>query len=129
MILGGATIKNLLDRGTLVIDPVPPDLGTFPSVALRLGTEYAQVVSDQTIDASQPLMPEVIKHVRRFEINSEITVEPNSHLYAVSLELLKMPPDVMAFIVTRASLQRIGAWVMNGLIHPSFVTVHRVAVR
>lgn len=127
MILSDKTIRELLDKGTLAIDPLEDDqinenqmrVGKQiqpASVDLRLGTHFLKLDEHNIpfIDLENPG-----KYIS-FE-KDEIILPPNSFMLATTIEYVKLPNDLTAFVEGRSSIGRMGLFIQNaGWVDPGF---------
>lgn len=116
MILSDKTLKKLIDSGELGVSPLAADSIQPASIDCRLGDHFL-VVEDrqmQTIDLSS----EIIYR----EINGpSITIPPHSFLLATTMEYVRLPNDLTAFVEGRSSIGRIGLFIQNaGWVDPGF---------
>lgn len=116
MILSDITIKALLDSGELSITPFEDFLLQPASVDLRLGQHFLKVDENKT-DAIQLDSP-----VEYVEVEmEEIVIPPLSFLLATTMEYIKLPDNLTAFVEGRSSVGRIGLFVQNaGWVDPGF---------
>lgn len=127
MILSDKAIRDLLDQGKLVIDPIDDDQiqgGAFragiqiqpASVDLRLGTHFLKVDENDLpyIDLEKPA-----KYIS-FE-REELILPPHSFILATTREYVKLPKHVTAFVEGRSSIGRLGLFIQNaGWVDPGF---------
>lgn len=116
MILSDVTLREKLDRGELVIEPLEDYLIQPASIDLRLGNHFLKVDENdfETIRLDDP-----IKYVE-MEMD-EIIIPPLSFLLATTMEYIKLPQDLTAFVEGRSSIGRIGLFVENaGWVDPGF---------
>jgi len=116
MILSDATIRSLLDQGQLVVDPLEDFQIQPASVDLRLGHHYLKV-DENDIDIIRMDQP-----IRYVEMDREdIVIPPLSFMLATTLEYIKLPANLTAFVEGRSSIGRIGLFVQNaGWVDPGF---------
>lgn len=116
MILSDKTIKKRLQNGTLQIDPVTSEQIQPASVDLRLGTHYLKMKEHQVGFVS---LDEEIEY-ETFE-NKEIVIPPHSFLLATTMEYIKLPNNLTAFVEGRSSIGRMGLFIQNaGWVDPGF---------
>ncbi len=108
MVLSDKSIKKLIDRGELIIDPLSPEQIQCSSVDLRLGKEFARYSSGSLIDVKLGSGNLKIEKVREF-----IDIKPKEFLLATTVEYVKLPPDLTAFVEGRSSLGRLGLFIEN----------------
>jgi len=116
MILSDATLRDMLQRGELVVEPLADYCIQPASIDLRLGHHFLKVDENDigTIHLDRPL-----KYV---EVTmDEIVIPPGSFMLASTLEYVHLPNDVTAFVEGRSSIGRIGLFVQNaGWVDPGF---------
>ena len=108
MILSDRTIRELIEKGELVIEPYEPSHVQCSSLDLRLGEEIAVYREGDCIDVKEEISGiEVIKIKDFFEI------KPKEFLLATTLEYIKLPNYITAFVEGRSSLGRLGLFIEN----------------
>lgn len=116
MILSDRTLKEMIDSGELVCEPMTAQSLQPASIDCTLGDHFL-VVEDRNmhvIDLSSEIQ-------YREYIGSEITIPPHSFLLATTQEYVKIPNDVTAFVEGRSSIGRIGLFIQNaGWVDPGF---------
>lgn len=116
MILSDGTLKAMLKSGDLVVTPLGENAMQPASIDLRLGNHYLKVDENDfdTIRLDEP--------IRYVEINrEEIVIPPLSFMLATTMEYVKLPTDVTAFVEGRSSIGRMGLFVQNaGWVDPGF---------
>ena len=116
MIVSDATMRELLDAGTVEIDPLEDYQLQPASVDLRLGDHFLKVDENtsECISLTEP--------VRYTELRTEqIVIPPQSFLLAVTRERIRLPNDLIAFVEGRSSIGRIGLFIQNaGWVDPGF---------
>ena len=116
MILSDRTIKELLKKKELIIEPITEEQIQPASVDLRLGNHFLNVdentVESMTLD----------KEINYVSFNSsEIIIPPHSFLLATTMEYIKLPNYLTAFVEGRSSIGRIGLFIQNaGWVDPGF---------
>ncbi len=116
MILSDIKIKELLDSGDLIIDPIDEQSIQPASVDCRLGNHFLIVEENkmEVINLDQEI------HYREIESDS-ITIPPHSFLLATIQEYVKVPDNLTAFVEGRSSVGRIGLFIQNaGWVDPGF---------
>lgn len=116
MILSDKTLKKLIGSGELGISPLNEESIQPASIDCRLGTDFL-VVEDrqmQTIDLNSEII------YRKIE-GPVITIPPHSFLLATTMEFIRLPNDLTAFVEGRSSIGRIGLFIQNaGWVDPGF---------
>ena len=116
MILSDATLRDMISKGELVVEPLEDYLIQPASIDLRLGKHFLKV-DENVYDTIR--MDEPIKYVEM--TMDEIVIPPFSFMLASSMEYVKLPDDVTAFVEGRSSIGRIGLFVENaGWVDPGF---------
>jgi dCTP deaminase len=116
MILSDATLKAWLKTGKLVCEPLTEESVQPASIDCRLGTHFLMVedFNMKSID-----MDSEVKY-REFE-GDTITIPPHSFLLATTMEWVKLPDDLTAFVEGRSSIGRLGLFIQNaGWVDPGF---------
>lgn len=116
MILSDQTLSKMIESGELGVTPLTESSIQPASIDCRLGNHFL-VVEDrqmQTIDLNSEII------YREIEDDS-ITIPPHSFLLATTLETVKLPDDLTAFVEGRSSIGRIGLFIQNaGWVDPGF---------
>ncbi|WP_448587423.1 dCTP deaminase [Thermocrinis sp.] len=107
MILSDRSIKELIRKGELSIEPLEEENIQSSSIDLRLGNDVIFYKTD-FIDVREDIP------VERVEITDEgLVIKPKSFLLATTLEYIKLPNDITAFVEGRSSLGRLGLFIEN----------------
>lgn len=116
MILSDRTIYEYLERGDLVIDPLEKGQVQPASVDIRLGSSFLKL--DENYFEAMTLTDE-IKYVSMEA--DEIIIPSNSFLLATTMEYIKLPCNLTAFVEGRSSIGRMGLFIQNaGWVDPGF---------
>lgn len=116
MILSDKTLKQLIDKGDLGVSPLEDGCIQPASIDCRLGNSFL-VIEDRQMQVID-LNTEII--YRKIEGDS-ITIPPHSFLLATTMEYIKLPEDLTAFVEGRSSIGRIGLFIQNaGWVDPGF---------
>lgn len=106
----------MLKSGRLVVDPITPESIQPASIDCRLDRNFL-VVEDRnmgTIDLNSEVL------YREYEGNV-ITIPPHTFLLATTMEYIRLPDDLTAFVEGRSSIGRIGLFIQNaGWVDPGF---------
>ena len=127
MVLSDKKIRELLDQGELVIHPLEDDqikqegarMGRQiqpASVDLRLGSHFLKLDEHNIpyIDLEHPA-----KYIS-FE-KDEIILPPHSFILATTMEYVRLPNNLTAFVEGRSSIGRMGLFIQNaGWVDPGF---------
>ncbi|MDF2644912.1 MAG: Deoxycytidine triphosphate deaminase [Paenibacillus sp.] len=116
MILSDYTIGQLIRKNELLIEPLTEEQIQPASVDLRLGTHYLK--TNEFVNSVMTL--EVEMAYEAFE-SEEVVIPPQSFLLATTLETIRLPDDLTAFVEGRSSIGRIGLFIQNaGWVDPGF---------
>ncbi len=116
MILSDKTLQSMIKTGDLVVEPLTPESIQPASVDCRLGTHFL-VVEDFNMTSID--MDSEVKY-REFE-GDTITIPPHTFLLATTMEWVKLPNDLTAFVEGRSSIGRLGLFIQNaGWVDPGF---------
>ena len=116
MILSDVKLKERLASGELVVEPLDEVLLQPASIDLRLGSHFLKVDENQT---GEIRLDGAVRYVE-VELD-EIVIPPLSFLLATTMEYIKLPNNVTAFVEGRSSIGRIGLFVQNaGWVDPGF---------
>lgn len=116
MILSDGTLKAMLKSGELLVEPIQDNSIQPASIDCRLGNHFL-IVEDNTM-AMITLDSEI--QYRQIE-NESITIPPHSFLLATTMEYVRLPHNVTAFVEGRSSIGRIGLFIQNaGWVDPGF---------
>ncbi|MFW6381826.1 MAG: dCTP deaminase, partial [Bacillota bacterium] len=103
MILSDKTIDSLLRDKQLEIEPMEESQLQPASVDLRLGNDFLKI--DENMMEAMTLEDKI----KYEEIESEeIVVPPHSFLLATTVEYIKLPENITAFVEGRSSIGRMG---------------------
>ncbi|MDH4248857.1 MAG: dCTP deaminase [Deltaproteobacteria bacterium] len=116
MILSDGRLRELLKSGELRVEPLEENSIQPASIDLRLGQHYLKVDENDfdTIRLDRP--------IRYVEVTrEEIVIPPLSFMLATTMEYIRLPTNVTAFVEGRSSIGRIGLFVQNaGWVDPGF---------
>lgn len=116
MILSDRSIRERLGAGTLIIDLMTDDQIQPASVDLRLGSDFLKLDENVSDSISMDSPP------RYVEVHSgDIVIPPHSFLLATTIEYIRLPADLTAFVEGRSSIGRLGLFIQNaGWVDPGF---------
>jgi dCTP deaminase len=116
MILSDRTLKSLISSQELVVEPLTEESIQPASIDCRLGNHFL-IVEDFNMK-SIDLDSEII--YREFT-GDVITLPPHTFLLATTMEWVKLPNDLTAFVEGRSSIGRLGLFIQNaGWVDPGF---------
>lgn len=116
MILSDITLKDMISRRALVIEPLQDNSIQPASVDCHLGRDFLVVEDRQmhTIDLNSEI-------IYRKITGDEITIPPHSFLLATTQEYIELPDDLTSFVEGRSSIGRMGLFIQNaGWVDPGF---------
>ncbi|MFP3669482.1 dCTP deaminase [Priestia sp. SIMBA_032] len=116
MILTGKTILKKLEVQQLDIKPIVNSQIQPASIDLRLGTHFL------TINEHITSMISFDKPAEYREINQDvIIIPPHSFILGTTMEYIKLPNNLTAFVEGRSSIGRLGLFIQNaGWVDPGF---------
>ena len=116
MILSDGAIRDLLASGKLEVDPHTPDQIQPASIDLRLSDHFLKV-DENRLEAMR--LDQEISYQELHQ--EEIVIPPHSFLLAATLESIRLPDNLTAFVEGRSSIGRIGLFIQNaGWVDPGF---------
>ena len=115
MILSDKTINSMLAAGTLGIDPMDAEQVEPASVDLRLGKRFLlPKPTDGIYSMSEPPEYEEV-------IADTFIVPTRGFVLATTVEYIRLPDDLTAFVEGRSSVGRLGLFIQNaGWVDPGF---------
>lgn len=116
MILSDIRIQELLDQGSLSIYPLEKEQVQPASVDIRLGRTFS-VVED--FSAGVITLEKEIQY-KSIETDTYILL-PGQFVLATTMETVRLPDHLTAFVEGRSSLGRMGLFIQNaGWVDPGF---------
>jgi dCTP deaminase len=116
MILSDRTLQHMISTKELVVEPLVEESIQPASIDCRLGNHFL-IVEDfnmTTIDLDKEII------YREYE-GDQITLPPHTFLLATTMEWVKLPNDLTAFVEGRSSIGRLGLFIQNaGWVDPGF---------
>ena len=107
MILSDKTIENLVKEKELIVDPLDPVCIQPASIDCRLGTDFLEVDSNSAVLS----LDSEVKY-RKFS-GDRVIIRPHSFLLATTVEWIKLPSHITAFVEGRSSIGRMGLFIQN----------------
>lgn len=116
MIISDTTLKKYITDGNIIVDPLEDYQIQPASIDMRLGTHFL------TIDEHEMEHLSMDEPIHYREINKEeITIAPKSFILATTMEYIKIPDNISAFVEGRSSIGRMGLFIQNaGWVDPGF---------
>ena len=116
MILSDIEIMNLLEARDLIVEPMNEKSIQPASVDIRLGNTFC--VSD-TVPGGIVTFDTKINY--RTLTTDRYVLLPGQFVLATTMEYIKLPNDLTAFVEGRSSIGRLGLFVQNaGWVDPGF---------
>jgi dCTP deaminase len=116
MILSDGALEEMLKSGQLLVEPLCADSVQPASIDCRLGNHFLEV-EDRKISMID-LNTEI--SYREFE-GPSITIPPHSFVLATTMEYVRLPDNLTAFVEGRSSIGRMGLFIQNaGWVDPGF---------
>lgn len=116
LILSDAKIREMLAAGSLAISPLSEEQIQPASVDVRLGSHFLKIKEHQVgfISLDTPTEYEAFE-------TDEIIIPPQSFLLATTMEYVRLPNHLTAFVEGRSSIGRMGLFIQNaGWVDPGF---------
>ena len=122
MILSDVTIKEELDAGRILIDPLAPDCIQPSSVDLHVDAYFRVFRNDTTpyIDPKEP--QEDLTELVEIKPDGAFILHPGEFVLGSTLERVKLPSDLVARLEGKSSLGRLGLLIHStaGFIDPGW---------
>jgi dCTP deaminase len=116
LILSDETLKTMLAEGTIVVEPLEDYQVQPASIDLRLGRSFLKI-DENTLEALS--LDSELAYVKIEK--DEIIIPPHSFLLATTVEFIRLPSNVTAFVEGRSSIGRMGLFIQNaGWVDPGF---------
>lgn len=116
MIVSDGTLRSMIAEGSIVVEPLEPYQIQPASIDLRLGRQFLKL-DENTLDAVS--LDSELPYVKLEK--DEIIIPPQTFLLATTVELIRLPANVTAFVEGRSSIGRIGLFIQNaGWVDPGF---------
>jgi len=118
MILSDFDLLNYIRNRRLVVEPFDMEIVRENGLDLRLGNEFCEFVdSDRVVDVSKPMD---ISSMYRCYKADEYVLKPRRRYLLTTLEYIKVPPELMAFVELRSTLARLGLIIPPTIIDGGF---------
>lgn len=116
MILSDNEIKQMLKDKSLLIEPIEGNQIQPASVDIRLGDSFCMLNDCKSGVINIREKPEYINITRE-----KIILFPSQFILGTTMEYIKLPNNLTAFVEGRSSLGRLGLFVQNaGWVDPGF---------
>ncbi|MGB9766244.1 MAG: dCTP deaminase [Sulfurihydrogenibium sp.] len=112
MILNDKTIRKYISEGLLIIDPLDEIQIQPSSVDLRLGYDFLVYPDDiEVLDVRDPYFSNRL--IRQEASLDGFIIKPKQFVLATTIEYIKLPDFITAFVEGRSSLGRLGLFIEN----------------
>ena len=117
MILSDQSIRSLLEKKELEVEPLHPDAIQSASIDLCLGSGFAILNY-----WSQPEILDFKSKPDYFRVSSEeFVIPPHSFVLGTTKERIKLPKNITAAVEGRSSIGRMGLFIQNAAwVAPGF---------
>ena len=116
MILSDQSIQSLIKEKKLEIKPLSKNAIQSASIDLCLGSEFAILNWHKMDILNFQTQPEYLKNK-----SDEFVIPPHSFILGTTLESIRLPKNITAFIEGRSSVGRMGLFIQNaGWVAPGF---------
>ncbi len=112
MILNDKELKKLIKSGNLIIDPIEEYQIQPSSIDFRLGNDF--LVYTDSIDILDVKDDSYQNKLEKVVVGKEgFVIQPKQFVLATTIEYLKLPDYITAFVEGRSSLGRLGLFIEN----------------
>jgi len=112
MILNDRDIKELIRKGKLIVKPFDERQVQASSLDLRLGNEF--LIFSNSSDVIDVVEDNISKHIEKIIVGDDgFIIKPKQFVLATTLEYIKLPNNITAFVEGRSSLGRLGLFIEN----------------
>jgi dCTP deaminase len=116
MIISDESLRRMMAEGTIVVEPIEPYQVQPASIDLRLGAHFLKIDENTLESLSLDSEPPYVRIDKQ-----EIVIPPHSFLLATTMEYIRIPTNVTAFVEGRSSIGRMGLFIQNaGWVDPGF---------
>lgn len=118
MILSDFDLRNYIKSNRIVITPFTEECLRENGVDLRLGDQIARIKSSKVV--LDPKSSVDLEDYYEIERSESFIVNPYEHILITTLEKVKLPVDVMAFIELRSTYARLGLTIPPTVVDANF---------
>ena len=111
MILNDGTLRKLIQEKKLIIDPLEDYQIQASSVDLRLGNEF--IIFPENIGIIDIRSINLNNAIEKIQVDDYFIIQPKKFVLATTVEYVKLPDDITAFVEGRSSLGRLGLFIEN----------------
>ena len=107
MILSDGTLKKMISDKRLYIDPLTENSIQPASIDCRLGSHFLELESKEALLSLD-------KDISYTDVSGDsIILKPQSFILATTMEYIKLPHNITAFVEGRSSIGRMGLFIQN----------------
>uniref|UniRef100_A0A832ASI5 dCTP deaminase n=1 Tax=Ignisphaera aggregans TaxID=334771 RepID=A0A832ASI5_9CREN len=119
MILSDFDLKNYIKSGRIAIEPFDESIVRENGLDLRIGDEVCELMEvDEVLD---PYANEIdLSRFYRCWKNNTFVVKPYRRYLLTTLEYIKVPPELMAFVELRSTFARMGLSIPPTIVDGGF---------
>jgi len=118
MILSDFDLKNYIKSGRIVIEPFDESIIRENGLDLRLGDEICELMGiEEVLDPYTA--SDISKYYNCHKID-EFIVKPYNKYLLTTLEYIRVPPELMAFVELRSTFARLGLAIPPTIIDGGF---------
>lgn len=118
MILSDFDLRNYIRSGRLVVEPFDEMTVRENGLDLRLGNEICELLSvGEVLDPFKEV--DLSKYYRCWKF-SEVVIKPFGVYLLSTVEYIKVPPELMAFVELRSTFARLGLSIPPTIIDGGF---------
>jgi len=119
MILGDRDLRYYIKKGLIVVDPFDESIIRENGLDLRLGGEIARMRNPgEPFDTKNP--PSDYSKYYVIERGDSFIIHPHEHVLLTTLEYIKLPDDIMAFVNLRSTYARLGIYAPPTIVDAGF---------
>ncbi len=112
MILNDRELKELINKGELIINPLDDIQIQASSIDFRLGNDF--IVYPDSIDVLDVKNNSFEEKLEKIVVGDEgFIIQPKQFVLATTVEYVKLPDYLTAFVEGRSSLGRLGLFIEN----------------
>ncbi len=118
MILSDVTIKELVSKGRLIIDPLSDDTVRENGVDLRLGRMFCRLKRVwKVLDIREGGLPDEYYDCGKYD---SFIVYPHEHILLHTMEFVGLPEDVAGLVNLRSTFARLGLFIPATVVDAGF---------
>lgn len=119
MILSDFDLKSYIAARRLVVEPFDEAIVRENGLDLRLGDEVCMLVESNDVFDPYSSDIDIFRFYRCWRAR-EFIIEPHRRYLLTTVEYLKVPPELMAFVELRSTLARLGLVIPPTIIDGGF---------